>query len=162
MAHKFRFPTTVPLRHRWNVSLSGAAKVRGTRAAALTQLCRRTTSSFICCVCRAVEVLRFKTPIAPRGSFIHRYALSPHNRCTSLRRASAMASARFVGAISPKGASCALQILAIQCNRRVGKSRGAGHQALANQSLNRTLHSRQSFGPPFHSGPNATLLFRAG
>ena len=36
------------------------------------------------------------------------------------------------------------------------------HALLANQSLNRTLHSVPAFGPPFHSGPNAVPLFRAG
>ena len=162
MAHKLRVPTTVPLRHRWNVSLSGAADIRGARATASTQLHRRITSSFSCWVFRAVEVLRFKTAITPSGSAIHRQAWPPHNRCTLLRRAWAITSVSAVGAISPKSAGCAKQILAIQCTRRVGKSRGPRHRALANQSLNRTLHSRPPFGPPFHSGPNATPLFRAG
>lgn len=36
------------------------------------------------------------------------------------------------------------------------------HALLANQSLNRTLHSVPAFGPPFHSGPNIVPLFRAG
>jgi len=36
------------------------------------------------------------------------------------------------------------------------------HPLPANHSLNRTLHSRPSFSPPFHSGLNAVLLFRAG
>lgn len=58
MAHKLRAQTTVPLLHGWNVSLSGAADIRGARATALTQLGRRATSSFSCCVCLAVEVLR--------------------------------------------------------------------------------------------------------
>ena len=33
---------------------------------------------------------------------------------------------------------------------------------LANPSLNRTLHSVPSISPPFHSGPIAVPLFRAG
>jgi hypothetical protein len=33
---------------------------------------------------------------------------------------------------------------------------------LANHSLNRTLHSVPTFGPPFHSVPNTVPLFRAG
>ena len=33
---------------------------------------------------------------------------------------------------------------------------------LANPSLNRTLHSLPSISPPFHSGPIAVPLFRAG
>ena len=33
---------------------------------------------------------------------------------------------------------------------------------LANQSLNRTLHSVPAFGPPFHSGPNAATPQCAG
>ena len=34
--------------------------------------------------------------------------------------------------------------------------------ALANPSVNRTLHGMPGFGPPFHSGPNPALPFRAG
>ena len=162
MAHKLRVLTTVPLRHRWNVSLSGAAKIRGAFAAAFTQLGRCATSSFSCCVCHAAEVMRLKTAVTPPGSSIHRQVRLSHTRCNSLRRASAMASVSLLGAISPKGAGCVRQVLAIQCTLRVGKSIAAWYKVLANQSLNRTLHGMPGFGPPFHSGPNPVLPFRAG
>ena len=162
MAHKLRVPTKVPLRHRWNVSLSGAAKIRGAYATTFKRLGRRATSSFSCCVCHAVEVLRFKTAITPSGSVFHRQAWPSHAQYNSLRRASAMASVRMLGVTSPKGAGCAQQVLAFQCTRRVGKSLAAGYKVLANHSLNRTLHGMPSFGPPFHSGPNPAMPFHAG
>ena len=34
--------------------------------------------------------------------------------------------------------------------------------AWPNLSVNRTLHGMPSFGPPFHSGPNPAIPFRAG
>ena len=35
-------------------------------------------------------------------------------------------------------------------------------RALANPSVNRTLHGMPGFGPPFHSGPKPVTPFRAG
>ena len=47
----------------------------------------------------------------------------------------------------------------------IGAMAGTSHvffAVLANLSLNRTLHSVPSISPPFHSGPIAVPLFRAG
>jgi hypothetical protein len=162
VAHIAGIQTTALGLHRLDVSLSGAANFRGAYASDITELNGRPTLNFSRCIWHAIEVLRLNTSMSPRLTSIYQHALPSRNHCSLPRRAAAMNSTPSLSAISPKGAGCALQLLAIQCSGRVGKSRAARCRALANQSLNRTLHSRPPFTPPFHSGVNAVPLFRAG
>ena len=65
-------------------------------------------------------------------------------------------------AASPIRAACARNRMRLQSKQRLGLSPGISEKVLANPSVNRTLHGMPGFGPPFHSGPNPVIPFRAG
>ena len=65
-------------------------------------------------------------------------------------------------AASPFSAGCARSRMRLQSKQSLGLSLGLSAKVLANPSVNRTLHGMPGFGPPFHSGPNPVIPFRAG
>ena len=99
-----------------------------------------------------VGVVHFiETPVTNTGKAIVLVSLLiPATVCKTLREAAACQIQRpgsFASTVMSKAVNAVLVSV---------------HALLANQSLNRTLHSVPAFGPPFHSGPNTVPLFRAG
>ena len=65
-------------------------------------------------------------------------------------------------AASPIRAGCTRSRMRLQSKQPLGLSLALSAQVLATPSVNRTLHGMPGFGPPFHSGPNPVIPFRAG
>ena len=65
-------------------------------------------------------------------------------------------------AASPISGACVCALSRLQSKRSFGQSPRKSATVPANPSVNRTLHGIPGFGPPFHSGPNPAIPFRAG
>ena len=152
MNHRSRFPSTVALRKCLKISSSfvlravahGAKSVRSGAAHGAPQPIP-ANAAFM----KALEV------IVGHGQRPCWSAVNP--RSSAPEAGSSAETATF-----PYGGSCGRSNMRLQSKHRFGLSPRKSAKVPANHSLNRTLHGMPGFGPPFHSGPNPAMPFRAG
>ena len=155
MNHRSRFPSTVALRKCLKNSSSfalravahSAKSVRSGAAHGASQPAP-TPAAFM----KAIEV------IVRHGQRPCWSAINP--RPSAPEAGSVAEIAKTVA--SAFGGSCGRSNMRLQSKHRFGLSLRKSAKVPANHSLNRTLHGMPGFDPPFHSGPNPILPFRAG
>ena len=94
-------------------------------------------------------------------------ALPPASSSSAAPRRSASTRPQALGQLPPTKyqgqlGQFVLPASQLQCSIGSSRSHTAAKNVLPNQSLNRTRCGMPSFGPPFHSGPNAVTPQRAG
>ena len=141
-----------------------AAQLRsGHPLAAAAARCGTINNGWLFFVCAAVahfsQVHRASSSSAQLAPQISSSSMAL--RAGVLRRAVSLGAPRFAALFSALRTGHCQTVTEIQRNGHVQRQRLFQLQR-PNHSLNRTLHSMPSFSPPFHSGLNAVLLFRAG
>ena len=152
MNHRSRYPSTVALRKCLEISSSLALRAVAHSANSVpsggAEQPTPTTAAFM----KALEVIVGHAQ-RPCWSAVHPGPFAPEAR--SAAETAKTAAPPFCG-------GCGRSNMRLQSKHRFGLSLRKSAKVPANHSLNRTLHGMPGFGPPFHSGPNPAIPFRAG
>ena len=153
--HRSRFRCTAALRKCWKISSSFAPSAAAQRASSVQSGTAQGATRRI----RTIAAFRVNLEVfIGRSQRLRWSVVTP--LASAPQAASTLRTTRTTA--SPISGACVRALSRLQSKRQFGQSQHKSATVPANPSVNRTLHGMPGFGPPFHSGPNPAIPFRAG